>query len=123
MLLFRFNAPLVFFNAPYFKRQAQAAIAAAGPALKWFVLDALPVTQVDVTGIYALLDLERDLRARRAELVLAGRRTELRRWLEARGLLTQVPHVAHFPTLRQAVRALSDRAGDAHRPAPSSPAP
>ena len=121
LLLFRFNAPLVFFNAPYFKRQTQAAIAAAGPALKGFVLDALPVTQVDVTGIDALLDLERDWRARGAGLLLAGRRTELRRWLDARGLLTPVPHVAHFPTLRQAVRALSGRADGAHRPVTTAP--
>ncbi len=110
LLLFRFNAPLVFFNVPYFKRQTQAAIAAAGPELKWFVLDALPVTQVDVTGIYGLLDLERDLRARGAGLALAGRMTETRRWLEARGLHTEAFHVEHFPTLRQAIRALS---GDA----------
>src|SRR5262245_30260464 len=31
LLLFRFNAPIVFFNAPYFKQQALAAVAAAGP--------------------------------------------------------------------------------------------
>ena len=39
----------MFFNAPYFKQQAQAAMDAASPGLKWFVLDALPLTQVDVT--------------------------------------------------------------------------
>jgi MFS superfamily sulfate permease-like transporter len=61
------NAPLVFFNAPYFKQQAQAAIAAAGPDLKWFVIDALPLTQVDVTGIYELEELAQTLRQRGAE--------------------------------------------------------
>jgi len=105
LLLFRFNAPLVFFNAPYFKQQAQAAISAAGPGLKWFVLDALPLTQVDVTGIYALEDLDQTLRARGAELVAAGRLTETNEWRHARGLGERSVGVRHFPTLRRAVRA------------------
>ena len=30
LCLFRFNAPLVFFNAPYFRQEARRAVAAAG---------------------------------------------------------------------------------------------
>jgi len=104
LLLFRFNAPLVFFNAPYFKQQAQAAIAAAGPDLKWFVLDALPLTQLDVTGFYELGYLEQTLRSQGAELVIAGRQPEMRDWRKAGGLSDSDPGVRHFPTLRQAVR-------------------
>ena len=51
----------MFFNAPCFRQQAHAVIAMAGPERKWFVLDALPLTQVDVTGIYELEDVEQTL--------------------------------------------------------------
>ena len=105
LLLFRFNAPLVFFNAPYFKQQALAAIAAAGSELKWFVLDALPVTQLDATGYDALEDLSRALRASGAELVLAGRLTESDQARRARGLTQGRVVARHFPTLRRAVKA------------------
>jgi MFS superfamily sulfate permease-like transporter len=105
LLLFRFNAPLVFFNAPYFKQQALAAIAAAGPGLKWFVLDALPVTQVDVTGIYEFEDLLRTLREQGAELVVAGRQMDVRDLLKQAGLPETGFGARHFPTLGHAVRA------------------
>jgi high affinity sulfate transporter 1 len=105
LLLFRFNAPLVFFNAPYFRQQALAAIEAAGPGLKWFVIDALPLTQVDVTGYYELDSLAQALRERGAELVAAGRLTERSEWGSARILGERAVVSRHFPTMRQAVRA------------------
>ncbi len=105
LLLFRFNAPLVFFNAPYFKRRALAAMDAAGADLRWFVLDLIPLTQVDVTGIYTLEDLAEELRRRGAELVLAGRRTEVADWLHRRGLMEHANLQRHFSTMRQAMRA------------------
>lgn len=108
LLLFRFNAPLVFFNAPHFKQQAQVAIAAAGPDLKWFVLDALPVTQVDVTAYCVLDDLAQILRARGAELMLAGRETEMIELRKAFGIVDSNIVVRYFPTLEQAVQAYQE---------------
>jgi MFS superfamily sulfate permease-like transporter len=105
LLLFRFNAPLVFFNAPFFKQQAQAAIDAAGPGLRWFVLDGLPVTQVDVTGIYELEDLKQTLQALGAELVVAGELTDIRDLRRPGGLSESELGVRYFQTLGQAVRA------------------
>jgi MFS superfamily sulfate permease-like transporter len=119
LVLFRFNAPLVFFNAPYFKQQAQAAVAAAGPDLRWFVLDALPLTQVDVTGIDELEDLEQTLRERGAELVVAGRLTETDDWRKARKLSESDLAVRQFPTLRKAVQGY--RAMRAERAEPGPP--
>jgi MFS superfamily sulfate permease-like transporter len=105
LVMFRFNGPLVFFNAPYIKRRALAAIEDAGPELRWFVLDLIPLTQVDVTGLYTLRELADELTRRGAELVAAGRRTEISQWLHQRGLLEQANMDRHFPTLRQALRA------------------
>jgi len=114
LLLFRFNAPLVFFNAPYFKQQALAAIAAAGPGLKWFVLDALPVTQVDVTGIYEFEDLQRTLRAQGTELVVAGREMDIRDLMKQAGLPESGLGARRFPTLGHAVRAFQAETQDAN---------
>jgi MFS superfamily sulfate permease-like transporter len=105
LVLFRFNSPLVFFNAPFFKRRAIAAIEAAGTELNWFVIDLLPLTQVDVTGTYVLEELKDELGRRGATLVFAGRRTEAALWLRERGLDDVVSMAHYFPTLRQAVRA------------------
>lgn len=116
LLLFRFDAPLVFFNAGYFKQQAKAAINDAGPGLKWFVLDALPITQIDVTGFYALEDLIETLRERGAELVIAGRIGAFREGLAHAGVREAEFTARLVPTMRQALRdfkALRGTDGDA----------
>ena len=105
LVLFRFNGPLVFFNAPYVKQQALSAMEAAGLGLRWLVLDTLPLTQLDVTGYYELENLSEALRFRGAELVLAGRLTETAELRKARGLGGEDLICRLFPTLRQAVRA------------------
>ncbi len=105
LILFRFNGPLVFFNAPYFKQQAEAAIAAAGPGLKWFVLDALPITQVDATGYHELVGLAAALSRQGAEFMAAGRKTEFSDWRQARGMGGKPVARQIFVTLDDAVRA------------------
>ena len=107
LMLFRFNAPLVFFNAPYFRREVLAAVRQAGPQLKCFVLDMLPVTMIDATGYYVLLDVEASLAARGVTVAVAGRLTELELAARQRGLdgAEAKSRILHFSTLRQAVHA------------------
>jgi MFS superfamily sulfate permease-like transporter len=100
---------MVFFNAPYFKRSALEAAAVAGPQLRWFVLDALPITSHDATGRYVFRELERELAARGVKIVLAGRRTEVADWRLEKGLNeTRSGGALHYPTLRAAVQAFQE---------------
>lgn len=107
LILFRFNAPIVFFNAPFLRRELLAAVENGGADLRWIVLDLLPVTTVDATGLFTLTDLSARLRARGITLAVAGRMTEWRKWAEQRGFVAQdqAPVTRFFPTLNQAVRA------------------
>ncbi len=104
LALYRFNGPITFFNAPYFRQRA-LAVAAAGPELRWFVIDAIPISYIDVTGLYALRDLQETLEERGITLILAGRRTEFLNWLRETGLYRPEYEERIFPTLRQALRA------------------
>jgi MFS superfamily sulfate permease-like transporter len=106
LLLFRFNAPITFFNAPYFKRELMRAVGEAGPGLRNVVLDMLPVTSVDATGLLTVTELVSTLGARGIALNSAGRATEWRQWAESRGF--EGHRIRFFPTLRQAVRELSE---------------
>ena len=107
LLLFRFNAPVVFFNAPHFKRQLIAAVNAAGPELKWVVLDLLPVTMIDATGLYTTYALVEELQNRGVVLAAAGRQTEWHDWTEARRSLPR--SVQLFPTLGAALKGYLTR--------------
>jgi len=106
--IYRFGGPITFFNAAYFKERALAAANSAGPALRWFVLDAIPITSVDVTGLDALDELRRELAERGATLVVAGRRTEFLTWLRQIGLHRPEDDQFVFPTMKQAVRAFRE---------------
>jgi high affinity sulfate transporter 1 len=105
LCLFRFNSPIVFFNARYFKRSALQLVDTVGPTPRWFVLDAITVTSVDVTGRHTLIELQRELAARGVTMVVAGRHTQTLEWLRNRGREDAGPPWPHFPTLREAIRA------------------
>jgi MFS superfamily sulfate permease-like transporter len=103
LMLLRFNAPLVFFNAAYFKRELIAAAETAGPSLKWLVLDMLPITMIDATGLYTADEVAGTLRDQGIVLAAAGRQTEWRLWAEGRRLAPEGPKIQIYPTLRRAV--------------------
>lgn len=105
LVLYRFNGPLTFFNADYFKARALAVADAAGPATRWFVIDSIPISQIDLTGLYALRDLREALAARGISLLLAGRKTEFLNWLREADLFRPEHETWIFPTLRQALKA------------------
>jgi MFS superfamily sulfate permease-like transporter len=120
LVLYRFGSPITFFNCAYFKHRVLAAADAAGPDLRWFVVDAIPITHVDVTGVDAIQDVRRALGARGAILVVAGRKTEYSDWLNKIGLYRRDAEHLWFPTLRQAFRAFQDQYGPANPPPSSS---
>lgn len=105
LILLRFNAPLVFFNAPYFKRGVMAAADAAGPSLKWLVLDMLPITLVDSTGLYTAVEVADILRERGVLLAAAGRQTEWHLWAESRKRPSSDRKIRFYPTFREVIRA------------------
>jgi MFS superfamily sulfate permease-like transporter len=106
LLLFRFNGPIVFFNAPFFKRSILHSAERTGADLKWVVLDLIPVTIIDITGLEMIRQVIDTLRARGVTLVMAGRQTQWRHWAESR----QIASGWHsFPTLRAAIRAYKSK--------------
>jgi len=108
LLLFRFNAPITFFNAPYFKREVLRAVDEAGSGLHHVVIDLLPVNSIDATGLMTIAELATTLNARGIGLNAAGRLTEWNIWAAERGFGGY--GIGAFPTLRQAVRELSSQA-------------
>ena len=60
LLLYRFGAGIVFYNASYLKKRV-LDLAAAQPDLKWVVIDGSTVNTIDSTGAETLEALARDL--------------------------------------------------------------
>ncbi len=107
LLVFRFNGPVAFFNAPHFKRELLAAVEAQGPGLKRFVVDVVPIPLVDATGLFALREVVESHGAKEVRLSSAGRMAERANRAKRWGHDVAAWGVLAFPTLESAVEAFT----------------
>jgi high affinity sulfate transporter 1 len=80
LMVYRFDANLVFYNADYFKDRVLAAVAAQHTPVKWVVVDASPINVIDVTGVRKVDELREVLARDGAELHFARAKTNLGRF-------------------------------------------
>jgi len=114
LILYRFNASVIFYNAPYFKRRV-LAVAASSPGAKWLIVDGAPIVHLDSTGADTIAVLADDLAARGIRLAIGGVLPQVRQMLERSGALGRLGADALFPTLRAAVEACESRLTRANR--------
>jgi MFS superfamily sulfate permease-like transporter len=104
LVLFRFDAPLIFANARVFREQLRE-LARAEPPPRWIVIAAEPITDVDTTAADMLGDLDEYLNARGISLVFAELKDPVRRKLDRYKLTGPIDPAHFFPTLEDAVAA------------------
>jgi high affinity sulfate transporter 1 len=110
LVIYRFDAPLIFANAKTFREKVRR-FAAADPAPRWIVIAAEPVTDVDTTAADVLEDLDEELNSRGISLVFAELKDPVRRKIERYGLTRTIEPRHFFPTVGAAVRAFRQETG------------
>jgi high affinity sulfate transporter 1 len=103
LVLFRWDAPLFFANAEFFKERALDAVAKSPTPVHWLVVAAEPVTGVDVTAGDTLAELDEALHAQGIELCFAELKDPVKDKLKKFGLLAQLGENCFFPTIGAAV--------------------
>jgi high affinity sulfate transporter 1 len=103
LVLFRWDAPLFFANAEFFKERALDAVATSPTPVRWLVVAAEPVTSVDVTACDMVAELDEALHARGMELCLAELKDPVKDKLKRFGLFAQLGENYFFPTIGAAV--------------------
>jgi high affinity sulfate transporter 1 len=78
LILYRFEANLVFFNADHFRDRVRAIITAAETPVEWVVIDASSINIVDVTSMHKIGELREELAAQ--GIVLASARVKRNLW-------------------------------------------
>ncbi len=111
LAILRFSAPIVFFNAPYFRKSTRSAVKKAGPHLNWLILDLIPVSQIDVTGWHILIELTRELDTEGIKLNFAGRQSEVRDFAQREGIDDEFLTGRIYPTIELAVKAFQAEFG------------
>ena len=110
LVLFRFDAPLIFANARVFREQIRR-LARAEPRPVWIVLAAEPVTDVDTTAADMLDGLVKELDEEGTRLVFAELKDPVRRKMDRYGLTAAVGAEHFFATLDEAVGEYRERTG------------
>ena len=103
LILFRWDAPLFFANAEFFKERILDAVAKSPSPVRWVVVAAEPVTSVDVTAADTLADLDKALLDVGIELRFAELKDPVKDKLKRFGLFAIFGEEKFFPTIGAAV--------------------
>lgn len=109
LLLFRWDAPLFFANADTFRARILELVDAATVPVRWVVIAAEPITDVDTTAAEMIEELEKQLQTRRVELAFAEMKDPVKDRLARYGLEREIGGELFFPTLGVAVKAFLER--------------
>ena len=102
LVVYRFDAPLIFANARMFG-EAMRGIAQEHQDLRWIVIAAEPITDVDTTASDMLHELDLWLNERGVSLVFAEMKDPVREKIERYELTDTIDPAHFFPTLDAAL--------------------
>jgi high affinity sulfate transporter 1 len=110
LMIYRFDAPLIFANSRTFADEMRA-IAEEHPDLKWILIAAGPITDVDTTASDMLQELDEWLNERGISLVFAEMKDPVRDKIERYELTRTIDPAHFFPTLDDAVARYREETG------------
>jgi high affinity sulfate transporter 1 len=105
VLVYRFNSPLTYFNAPYFKRRVLALLVQDPHSPQCLVVDAVACfTHQDISVMSMVGELHRELKRRGIHMVMAGRHGQLSHWFRQAGIRVGDEGIILCPDMYQALR-------------------
>ena len=109
LVLFRWDAPLFFANAEFFRDRALEAVADSPSWARWLVVGAEPVTSVDVTAADVLEELDATLQEAGIVLCFAEMKDPVKDKLKRFGLFRRLGEERFFATIGEAVNRYVER--------------
>jgi len=109
VLIYRFDAALLFFNADHFKQRVRQTVAKSGQPLHLFIFDMEAINVIDITGLEALEEVRSELAGNGIAFAVARARGELREYLVRAGSLQRIGAANFYPSIRSAVQFASNQ--------------
>ena len=103
LVLFRWDAPLFFANAEFFRDRVMTALESSPTLVSWLVVEAEPVTSIDVTSADTLDELDHTLARAGIMLGFAEMKDPVKDKLKRFGLFSQFGEERFFATVGEAV--------------------
>ncbi len=105
LLVYRFDAALLFFNADYFKKRVRDVVALSGQSLRRFVFDMEAVNVIDMAGLDAIEEIRSGLAAKGIAFTVARAKNEIRNKLIRSGVWERIGAANFHPSVRSAVQS------------------
>lgn len=103
LIVYRFDAPLFFANAPIFLEQARRLIAQAKHPVRWFLINAEPITDIDASAAMTFVEFDNDMDARGIQIAIARASEPLRAMLDRTGVTERIGEAYFFDSLHAAI--------------------
>lgn len=110
LMVYRFGAPLYFANATLFLDEVERLITQSPNPVRWFVLDAQAMVDVDTTGAGVLSQAITLLKKRNITFAVSRADRSFRSWLKQYHLLELIDPARFYPTNRHAAQAFRQAA-------------
>lgn len=109
IIMYRFDAPLYFANANYYKEHVLRLIDNAETPVEWFLWDAETITTIDSTAGLMLLNLMRELRHRNITFAVARMKGPIRSVVHhTHRLNRELQKTPHYSTMGMALDAFEE---------------
>jgi MFS superfamily sulfate permease-like transporter len=105
-VIYRFGADLFYANDNRFTDEVRALIEQAPTPVRWFVVDASAMTDIDYSAARSLRDLCDDLKSRKVNLVFGRVNIYLREDMNRHGITAVIGEKFIFSTLHDALAAV-----------------
>jgi sulfate permease, SulP family len=109
LVIYRFGAPLFYANAGRFSDEVRALVGPMPSPVRWLVVDAGAITNVDYTAARVVRELQEDLSRLGSGLVLAHVQSDLQPDLDRHHLTEVIGPTRIFDTLHEALAALRSK--------------
>ena len=104
-IAYRFYAPLLFSNASHFVERVRHLIVTSLTPVRWFLVDAQAITDIDITAAEALSALNKELQQQGIALKFAHANRPLRLILERIGFTSEIGRESIFHAVHEAAAA------------------
>jgi sulfate permease, SulP family len=105
LIVYRFDADLFYANQNLFTDEVRALVAHAPTPVRWFIVDAAAITDIDYSAAQGVRDLLEDLARQKVSMIFGRVNTYLRSDMDRHGITAVLGETRIFTTLHEAIAA------------------
>lgn len=103
LIIYRFSRDLFYANTSFFSEEVQSLVKSAEPSVRWFILEARAITEIDYSASQTLRDVVKALSMQNVTFVISGLSPETKRQFDRDGLTDLIGADRFFYHLEEAL--------------------